>query len=92
VLLLLSLFEVVGAGGEDDFSPPSPPDFVADDSEVFSDVVLAGVSLVPVVVSLFRLSVMYQPDPLKTIPTGWNTFRHGPPHVGQVRIGSSSIL
>ena len=40
--------------------------------------------------SLFRLSVTYQPEPLKMIPTGWNTRLVGPPQVGQTLIGSSS--
>lgn len=40
--------------------------------------------------SLFRLSVTYQPDPLKMIPTGWNTRLVEPPQVGQTLIGSSS--
>jgi hypothetical protein len=30
----------------------------------------------------FRLSLIYQPDPLNTIPTGWKTFRMGLPHSG----------
>jgi hypothetical protein len=36
-----------------------------------------------------RLSVMYQPEPLKIIPTGWMTLRQGPPQLGQACTGSS---
>lgn len=35
----------------------------------------AGLTLA---VSLLRLSVIYQPEPLKTIPTGWKTRRTWP--------------
>lgn len=37
-----------------------------------------------------RLSVTYQPDPLKTIPTGCGTRWMGPPHSEQVVSGSSA--
>jgi hypothetical protein len=37
----------------------------------------------------FRLSVMYQPDPLKTTPTFWITRWTAPPHDGQTESGSS---
>ena len=39
-----------------------------------------------------RESVMYQPLPLKTIPTGWMTFRRVPPHCSQVVSGASKKL
>jgi hypothetical protein len=43
-------------------------------------------------VSGLRLSVTYQPEPLKMIPTGWNTRRTDPPHSGQVVSGASAKL
>jgi hypothetical protein len=36
-----------------------------------------------------RLSVMYHPEPLNTIPTGWGTRRIEPPHSGHSVSGSS---
>lgn len=39
-----------------------------------------------------RESVMYQPLPLKTIPTGWITLRRAPPHCSQVVKGGSEKL
>jgi hypothetical protein len=36
-----------------------------------------------------RESVMYQPLPLKTMPTGWMTLRNVPPHCSQVVRGGS---
>jgi hypothetical protein len=36
-----------------------------------------------------RESVTYQPLPLKTMPTGWNTLRRLPPHCSQVVRGAS---
>src|SRR6185436_14675714 len=36
-----------------------------------------------------RLSVIYQPEPLKTMPTGWKTRRTAPAQAGHVRSGSS---
>ena len=51
---------------------------------------LALVSSPPTVALLdFRLSVIYQPEPLKTMPTGWKTRRTALAHAGQVRSGSS---
>ena len=57
---------------------------------------------VELVVSLFfgeltplddlRESVMYQPLPLKTMPTGWMTLRRLPPHCSQVVSGASEKL
>jgi hypothetical protein len=41
------------------------------------------------VFSGFRLSVMYQPLPLKTTPTGWMTRWISAPHSGQTVNGSS---
>lgn len=51
---------------------------------------LPGVVLVAAGVFL-RLSVMYQPEPLKITPTGCSTRRVSPPQLGQTRIGSSLI-
>ena len=39
-----------------------------------------------------RESVMYQPLPLKTMPTGWMTLRSVPPHCSQVVSGASEKL
>jgi hypothetical protein len=39
-----------------------------------------------------RESVMYQPLPLKTMPTGWMTFRSAPPHCSHVVSGGSEKL
>jgi hypothetical protein len=38
-----------------------------------------------------RLSVRYQPEPLKITPTGWITLRVCPPQVGHSRTGSSAM-
>ena len=49
-------------------------------------VLLGGVEAL----SDFRLSVMYQPLPLKMTPTGWNTRRTGPfPHTSHSVSGSA---
>jgi hypothetical protein len=76
--------------------------YVSDDVEL---VVVSDVSLVPLLLRLSflsllpialvvewllaRLSEMYQPEPLKTMPTGWKTRRTAPAHDGHVRSGSS---
>jgi hypothetical protein len=39
-----------------------------------------------------RESVMYQPLPLKTMPTGWMTLRSVPPHCSHVVSGESEKL
>jgi hypothetical protein len=39
-----------------------------------------------------RESVIYQPLPLKTMPTGWMTLRNVPPHCSQVVRGGSEKL
>lgn len=39
-----------------------------------------------------RESVMYQPLPLNTMPTGWMTFRNVPPHCSHVVSGASEKL
>jgi hypothetical protein len=39
-----------------------------------------------------RESVMYQPVPLKTMPTGWMTLRRAPPHCSHVVRGGSEKL
>jgi hypothetical protein len=39
-----------------------------------------------------RESVMYQPLPLNTMPTGWMTLRKAPPHCSQVVRGGSEKL
>src|SRR5262245_48160454 len=66
------------------------------DSLLAADAPLADLSFLalassPPTVALldFRLSVTYQPEPLKTMPTGWKTRRTALAHAGQVRSGSS---
>jgi hypothetical protein len=66
------------------------------ESVLLAESPLAGLSVFVLVSSLptvalldFRLSVIYQPEPLKTMPTGWKTRRTAPAHEGQVRSGSS---
>jgi hypothetical protein len=55
---------------------------------VFSTLLV--VSSVPTLaVLLLRLSVIYQPEPLNTMPTGWKTRRTEPAHTGHVRSGWS---
>ena len=39
-----------------------------------------------------RESVIYQPLPLNTMPTGWITLRNEPPHCSQVVSGASVKL
>jgi len=46
-------------------------------------------SLVTLALFVLRLSVIYQPEPLKTMPTGWNTRRTALAQLGHVRSGSS---
>ena len=48
----------------------------------------AGSSPVTEALLDLRLSVIYQPEPLNTMPTGWNTRRTALAHDGQVRSGS----
>jgi hypothetical protein len=40
----------------------------------------------------FRESVTYQPEPLKTMPTGWMTLRKLPPHASHTVSGASEKL
>jgi hypothetical protein len=69
---------------------PSAAGFdAAGDSEAWSALALSEAPLVVDAASPFRLSVTYQPEPLKIMPTGWMTRRHAPPQVGQTLIGSS---
>jgi hypothetical protein len=56
---------------------------------VLASALAAESSLVTLALLLLRLSVIYQPEPLKTMPTGWNTRRTAPAHLGHVRSGSS---
>ena len=50
---------------------------------------LAESSLDTVALLALRLSVIYHPEPLKTMPTGWKTRRTALAHDGQVQSGSS---
>lgn len=56
---------------------------------VLVSVVSVFSSLVVAALVDLRLSVTYQPEPLNTIPTGWNTRRTALAQDGHVRIGSS---
>ncbi|NOK58271.1 MAG: hypothetical protein GFH27_549279n77 [Chloroflexi bacterium AL-W] len=58
-------------------------------SVLFVSLVLVEVLLADGVLLSLRLSVIYQPEPLKTIPTGWKTRRTDPEHAGQVCKGAS---
>lgn len=58
-------------------------------SDLVSDLVVSLVEDVVDAASDLRLSVMYQPDPLKMIPAGKSTRLVVPPHVGHTVIGSS---
>jgi hypothetical protein len=89
VLELESLLAPLSAAFEPPPSPPSPdPDPDPDDEEEddpdperpFADADDA------------RESVMYQPLPLNTMPTGWMTFRSAPPHCSHVVSGGSEKL
>ena len=74
----------------------------AEDSAFESDLLSAGLpspSFAPSevepelsVFSGFLESLMYQPVPLNTIPTGYNSLLTAPLHSGQIEIGSSFIL
>ena len=82
-LLLLLSFDVEPLSF--DFEPLS---FDSDDVEGEEEELLD-----PVVDELdARESVMYQPLPLKTMPTGWMTLRSVPPHCSQVVSGGSVKL
>lgn len=58
-------------------------------SVLFVSLVLVEVLLADGVLLSLRLSVIYQPEPLKTIPTGWKTRRTDPEQEGQVCNGAS---
>ena len=60
-------------------------------SDLVSDLVVSLVEDVVDAASDLRLSVMYQPDPLKMIPAGKSTRLVAPPHAGHTVIGSSVI-
>jgi hypothetical protein len=49
----------------------------------------AGSSPLTLALPDLRLSVIYQPEPLKTMPTGWKTRRNAPVHDEHIRSGSS---
>src|SRR5262245_49648024 len=65
---------------------------LADDSlvvVVFVSLLALESSLATAALVALRLSVIYQPEPLKTMPTGWKTRRTAPVQAGHVRSGSS---
>jgi hypothetical protein len=64
------------------------PESDGEDGSVFLG---EGVPL-PIVEDVERESVTYQPLPLNTMPTGWNTLRRLPPHCSHVVRGASEKL
>jgi hypothetical protein len=74
-----------------------------DDEALFASPSLDGVAALSALslVSAFSLtlddadlreSVTYQPEPLKTMPTGWMTLRRLPPHASHTVSGASEKL
>jgi hypothetical protein len=57
-----------------------------EDSESLDELELAAVDLAD------RESVLYHPEPLNTMPTGWMILRSVPPHCSQVVSGGSEKL
>jgi hypothetical protein len=84
---LLGLLELVDDVPSDDLEPESD-DFEVDSPSVDDDELVRPL----VADDDERESVMYQPLPLKTIPTGWITLRSAPPHCSQVVRGGSEKL
>jgi len=76
LLLLLSLVAALVFVFDDSLLPDDS--LLLDDSlvDVFS--LLAPSSATTVALLVLRLSVTYQPEPLKTMPTGWKTRRTAP--------------
>jgi hypothetical protein len=77
---------------EDELDVEADPSLVLDAAGDFSldFSFLVELELAPFV--LERESVTYQPLPLKTMPTGWNTLRRLPPHCSHVVSGGSEKL
>jgi hypothetical protein len=77
---------LVSLAGLDSFVPDSfaPDSFASDD--VGEELGLLADELEE------RESVMYQPLPLKTMPTGWMILRNVPPHCSHVVRGGSEKL
>ena len=73
-----------------------PESFDPDDSLVEDELLDAGEDVRPLaddnVDDDERESVMYQPLPLNTMPTGWMTLRSAPPHCSHVVSGASEKL
>ena len=71
-----------------------PPASDPPELDVVSDAEVAGfVAAGPLADDVeARESVMYQPLPLKTMPTGWMTLRSAPPHCSHVVSGGSVKL
>ena len=65
---------------EDEVEPPDSEEVEDDDGRPLADDVDE------------RESVMYQPLPLNTMPTGWMTLRNAPPHCSHVVRGGSEKL
>jgi hypothetical protein len=96
----LLLVDVLAA---DELGVDPDPELEDDDESLDDDVLsplLAGAELAPAdepeseldSLGVDRLSVLYQPLPLKTIPTGWRTRRSSPPHPSWTVSGGSEKL
>jgi hypothetical protein len=91
VLLVLPLDEdgalsLFAGGALSDFAAVS----LAPESALFSPAAAPFAALAAVVAGVAeRLSVLYQPDPLNTIPAGKSTRRTFPPHSGHSVTGGS---
>lgn len=76
----------------DDVFVLSPLDGALDDVVLLDDSVLVSDEVFSLAdESGLRLSVTYQPEPLKMMPAGYKTRLVGPPQVGQTVIGSSTM-
>jgi hypothetical protein len=81
-----------GVGDDSDLalSAVAVPDSTLESA--FFDESLDPLALAVVDELALRLSLMYQPLPLNTTPTGWKTRRMGCPQSGQIVSGSSENL
>jgi hypothetical protein len=74
-------FDAEASFGDDEDEVDEPLELDSDEDEVEVRPLAADVPT--------RESVMYQPLPLNTMPTGWMTLRNAPPHCSQVVSGGS---
>ena len=92
MLLAGESFDDLAGDSEDELELSDDPE--DDDEDDDEDVEAPDAAEVPPLARLFfdRESVMYQPLPLNTMPTGWITLRSAPPHCSQVVSGGSEKL